>query len=70
MKQYTAAMATYYHNAWHIDYGTETERTDEQSAISAGHALEAIGAFVLYTLYVDGERKSMMIEENKKLVEC
>ena len=70
MKQYTAAMATYYRNAWHIDYATETERTNEQSAINAGHALEAIGAFVLYTLYVDGERKSMMIEENKKLVEC
>ena len=69
MKQYTAAMATYYSDEWHIDYGTESTRMNEQDAIAAGHALAALGAFVLYTMYVDGERKAMMIEEDKKLKE-
>jgi len=67
MKQYTAAMATWYGQAWHIDYATETAKADETTAIRDGHALAALGAFVLFTMYVDGVRTHEMMEENGQL---
>jgi len=67
MTKYTASMATWYAGSWHLDPATETSRMDEQDAILAGHALVAMGAFVLYYQYVNGIRTATMIEENKKL---
>ncbi len=62
MKQYTVGMATYYNGDWHIDHSTEIELTTVVNAIAEGRKLAALGAFPLYTEFVDGERGRKMLE--------
>lgn len=64
---YTVSMATYYLNSWHKDPSTESAIMDEQSVIIEGRKLAAMGAFPLYTQYVDGVAMRDMVEYNGKL---
>lgn len=67
MTTYTVAMATYYNGTWHIDRNTESVMMDETSVINEGKRLASLGAFPLYTEYVDGEQNKPMIEYNGHL---
>lgn len=66
MKKYTANMATWYENQWHLDSSTETAQMNELEAIIAGH--QFIGAImVIYREYIDGIAGRAMVEYNGRL---
>jgi len=67
MRTYIVGMASWYRQAWHIDYSTVCEPTTEENAIKRGHELASMGAFPLYVEYQDGVRTHYMIEFNGHL---
>ena len=67
MTNYTVAIATYYNGAWHADVTTESAQISEQEAIKRGHELSNLGAFPLYTEYVDNQMTCYMVEYNGHL---
>lgn len=59
--KYTASLATWYNNQWHLDPTTETPQMNEQEAIAAGHAFAGID-IVIYREYKNGIAGRAMIE--------
>lgn len=64
--KYTASLATWYNNQWHLDPTTETAPMDERGAIVAGHAFTGI-VMVIYREYKNGIAGRAMIECNGHL---
>ena len=64
--KYTANLATWYNNQWHLDPATETPQMNEQEAIAAGHTFTGI-VMVIYREYKNGIAGRAMIEYNGHL---
>ena len=62
--QYSAVMATFYGEAWHIDHTTQTHQMQEKEAIAFAHVTFA----GVLTLYVESFTHRIMIEEDGRLV--
>ena len=67
MRTYIVGIATWYNQAWHIDYSTTCEPTTECEAIVYGRKLASMGAFPLYVEYQNGVKTHYMVEFNGHL---
>jgi hypothetical protein len=64
--KYTASLATWHNNQWHLDPTTETSQMNEQEVIAAGHAFAGIN-MVIYREYENDIAGRAMIEYNGHL---